>query len=125
MSNFWDFVWTTFLIFAFVAYFLILISIVTDIFRDRALAGGYKALWILFLVLVPYLTAFIYLIARGNSMAERQLEANQRGRQATNDYIREVVGSGPSSEISHAKTLLDSGTITADEFAALKAKALA
>lgn len=127
LSNFWDVIWTVFLIFAFVAYFMILISVITDLFRDRALNGWYKALWVIFLVFLPYLAALVYLIARGRGMAERQHEAALRSQEAANAYIREAAGSasGPASEIQHAKSLLDSGVISAEEFARLKAKALA
>jgi hypothetical protein len=124
MSNFWDILWTTFLIFAFVAYLMILFSIITDLIRDRALSGWYKALWFIFLVWVPYLTAFVYLIARGRGMAERQQEHLVSRHQATNAYIREAAGSGAATEIAQAKKLLDEGTITGDEFATLKARAL-
>ena len=125
MSNLWDIVWTSFLIFAFVAYLMILFSIITDLFRDHVLNGWYKALWLVFLVALPYLAAFIYLIARGRGMAERQQAAIAHNREAANAYIREAAGTGPASEIAHAKKLLDDGTITADEYASLKAKALA
>lgn len=125
MGNILDFLWSAFLIFAFVAYLMILFSIISDLFRDRALAGGYKALWLIFLVVLPYLAAFIYLIARGRGMAERQAEAVTRHHEAANAYIRDAAGTGPASEITHAKALLDAGTITAEEFSTLKAKALA
>lgn len=123
--NIFEFLWSAFLVFAFIAYLMILFSIITDLFRDRKLAGGWKAVWIFFLIVVPYLTAFIYLIARGGGMAERQGEAAQRQREAAGAYVRELAGTGPAAEIAHAKSLLDSGAITADEYSALKAKALA
>jgi len=123
--NLWDFLWSTFLIFAFVAYLIILFSICADLFRDRGLAGGYKALWIIFLIVLPYLAAFVYLIARGRGMAERQAEADARKRQEVGAYVRDLAGSSSASEIAQAKALLDSGTITAEEFSTLKARALA
>ncbi len=125
MSNFWDILWTAFVIFAFVAYLMILFTIVTDLFRDRALSGWFKALWFIFLVWVPYLAAFIYLIARGRGMAERQQEAAATSRQAASAYVRELAGTGPASEIAQAKALLDAGTIDQSEFDALKKRALA
>jgi hypothetical protein len=124
MSNFWDILWTSFLIFAFVAYLMVLFSIITDLFRDRALNGWYKALWFIFLVWVPYLTAFVYLIARGKGMSERSMEMYTARQQAANAYIREAAGTGPASEIASAKALLDAGTITEAEFATLKKNAL-
>ena len=123
--NLWDFLWSTFLIFAFVAYLIILFSICADLFRDRGLAGGYKALWIIFLIVLPYLAAFIYLIARGRGMAERQAESDARKRQEVGAYVRDLAGPSSASEIAQAKALLDSGTITAEEFSTLKARALA
>jgi len=123
--NLWDFLWSTFLIFAFVAYLIILFSICADLFRDRGLAGGYKALWIIFLIVLPYLAAFVYLIARGRGMAERQAEADARKRQEVGAYVRDLAGPSSASEIAQAKALLDSGTITAEEFSTLKARALA
>lgn len=125
MSNFWDILWTAFVIFAFVAYLMILFTIVTDLFRDRALNGWFKALWFIFLVWVPYLAAFIYLIARGRGMAERQQEAAAHSRQAASAYVRELAGTGPAAEIAQAKALLDAGTIDQSEFDALKKRALA
>ncbi|NYF10483.1 putative membrane protein [Leifsonia sp. AK011] len=121
----WTFLWNTFLIFAFVVYLMILITIFTDLFRDRALNGWYKALWIIALLVFPYLSAFIYLIARGRGMAERQHEFAKASNDAATAYIRQAAGSGPASDIAAAKALLDDGTITAEEYEALKKKALA
>jgi uncharacterized membrane protein len=121
----WDIIWFFFWTFAFIAYLMVLFSIIGDIFRDHTLNGWGKAAWMLFLVFVPFLTALIYLIARGKSMAERQMRAAQQNQAATEQYVRSVAGSGSSAEeITKAKALLDSGTITADEYEALKAKAL-
>ncbi|TFD28323.1 SHOCT domain-containing protein [Cryobacterium cryoconiti] len=121
----WDVIWFFFWTFAFIAYLMVLFSIIGDIFRDSTLNGWAKAGWMLFLVFVPFLTALVYLIARGKGMAERQMQAAQRSQQATEQYVRSVAGSGGSAdEIGKAKALLDSGTITPDEYAALKAKAL-
>jgi hypothetical protein len=125
MTHFWDIIWTSFLIFAFVAYILILIGIITDLFRDTKLNGWLKAIWILFLVWLPYLTAFVYLIGRGRGMAERQQEAADRGRKIAHEYIRDSSGYSPSAEIAQAKALFDSGAITEQEYATLKARALA
>ena len=125
MSNLWDFIWSAFLIFAFIVYIMILVSVLSDLFRDRALPGGYKALWIIFLVIFPYLAAFIYLIARGKGMAERQHEFAQRHQDEATAYIRTAAGHSPAAEIEKAKSLLDAGTITQDEYATLKARALA
>ena len=121
----WDIIWFFFWTFAFIAYLMVLFSIIGDIFRDSTLNGWAKAAWMLFLVFVPFLTSLVYLIARGKGMAERQMRAAQQNQAATEQYVRSLAGSGSSAEeITKAKALLDSGTITADEYAVLKAKAL-
>ena len=124
-TSFWDIIWCFVFVFAFVAYLMALFSIIGDLFRDRKLNGWFKAIWILFLIFVPFLTALVYLIARGKGMAERAAGAAQEAQNATDAYIRQAAGSSPSEEIAKAKALLDSGAITAEDFAALKAKALA
>lgn len=122
--SFWDIIWFIIVSFAFVAYLMILFNIVTDLFRDKSVSGGMKALWMLGLVFLPFLIAVIYLIARGKGMAERQNQAVQDVRQAQDDYIRSVAGASPAEEIARAQQLLDAGTITQAEFATLKAKAM-
>jgi ABC-type multidrug transport system fused ATPase/permease subunit len=105
----------------------IFITVFIDIFRDPELNGWAKALWVIFLIVFPFLAAFIYLIARGKSMGQRAAASQRQAAQGQEEYIRSVAGSGggAASEIESAKKLLDSGAITADEYAALKAKALA
>jgi ABC-type multidrug transport system fused ATPase/permease subunit len=125
MSNFWDILWLIFSTFVFIAYILILFQIVVDLFRDHELGGGFKALWIIGLIFVPLLTALIYIVARGRGMAERQRAALQRAKSDTEAYIKGVASKSPADQIADAKALLDAGTINADEFAKLKAKALA
>jgi Phospholipase_D-nuclease N-terminal len=125
VSNFWDILWLIFSTFAFVAYILILFQIVIDLFRDHELGGGFKALWIIGLVFLPLLTALVYIVARGRGMAERQRATLQRAKSDTEAYIKGVAGKSPADQITDAKALLDAGTINADEFAKLKAKALA
>ncbi|MER6940517.1 SHOCT domain-containing protein [Nocardioides sp. NPDC127514] len=123
--SFWDIIWFIIVSFAFVAYLMILFNIVTDLFRDKSVSGGMKAVWMIGLVFLPFLIAVIYLIVRGKGMAERQGQAYQEVRAAQDDYIRSVAGSSPAEEIAKAQQLLDAGTITPEEFAALKAKAMA
>ena len=127
MSNFWDIIWDIFYIFVFVAYLMVLFRIIADLFGDKELAGGWKAVWIIALVFAPFLSAFVYLIARGRGMAERQWAAMQRAQNDTDAYIQQVARTGKSSaeQISEAKALLDSGAVTPAEFDRLKAKALA
>jgi hypothetical protein len=104
----------------------IFITVFIDIFRDNTLNGWGKALWVLFLVFLPFLAAFIYLIARGRGMAERNAARAAEAQAANADYIRTVAGSSSSTaaEIEKGKQLLDSGAISQAEFDALKAKAL-
>ena len=125
-SNFWSVIWLFFWSFAFVAYLFALFAIISDLFRDHKLNGWWKALWIIFLIFVPFLTALAYLIARGRGMAERSAAAAAEARQHTDDYIRQAAGTSASAadEIQKAKALLDAGAISAAEYEALKAKAL-
>ena len=129
MGGFWDFIAWMFWIFVFVAYLMVIFSIVGDLFRDDKLSGWLKAVWILFLIFVPFLTALVYLIARGNGMQKRSIAQAQELRAAQDAYIRQTAGSGAGAsaadDIAKAKTLLDSGAITQAEFDGLKAKALA
>jgi hypothetical protein len=125
MSNFWDLVWLMVSTFFFVAYLLIMFQIVADLFRDAELGGGSKALWLLALVFLPFATALIYVIVRGRGMADRQMASAKRAKSDADNYIRSVAGKSPAEQIADAKALLDSGVINADEFAKLKAKALA
>ncbi|MDD1619431.1 MAG: hypothetical protein CG438_1295 [Methylococcaceae bacterium NSP1-1] len=125
MSNFWDFIWLILSTFVFVAYLLVLFQIVADLFRNTEMGGASKALWIIGLIFVPMLTAVVYIIANGGDMARRQREAIERAKSDTDAYIRHVSGKSPAEQIADAKSLLDAGTINADEFARLKAKALA
>ena len=124
--DFGDFFWLLIWGFFFVFYLMILFQIIGDLFRDKDLSGWWKALWVIALIIFPFLTALIYLIARGRSMAERQAGEMQRAQAATDSYIQEVAGrSNPAEQIATAKNLLDEGTITQAEFDRLKAAALA
>lgn len=123
----WSWIAWFFWLFVFFAYLMVLFSIIGDIFRDSSMNGFLKAVWILFLVFVPFLTALIYLIARGNGMTQRSVAQAAELRAAQDDYIRQTAGTGGSGvdDISKAKSLLDAGAITQTEFDTLKAKALA
>lgn len=122
--NVWNFFWLIVEFFLFLAYIVVLFHIIGDLFRDQELAGMKKALWILGLLLIPFLTALAYLIVRGDGMAVRQHAVATRIVEQQEAYLREVAGTGPAQEIAAAKSLLDSGAITQDEFAQLKAKAM-
>jgi type VI protein secretion system component VasK len=124
--NFGDFFWLLIWSFFIVCYLMILFQIIGDLFRDKELSGWWKALWIIALIFVPFLSALIYLIARGRGMAERQAGEMKQAQAATDSYIQEVAGrSNPAEQIATAKSLLDQGTITQTEFDRLKASALA
>ncbi|HEU4756759.1 MAG TPA: SHOCT domain-containing protein [Agromyces sp.] len=126
MNTLWDFIVWLFWFYVIIACIWIFITVFIDIFRDSELNGWAKALWVLFLVFVPFLAAFIYLIARGRGMTQRNMERAQAMNAQQNEYIRSVAGTGQSAagEIESAKRLLDSGAITQAEYEALKAKAL-
>ena len=121
---FLDILWTMFIFFLFVIWIWILITVFADIFRRKDMGGGSKALWIVFVIVLPYLGVLIYLIANHEGMADRNIQQMQKQQAATDDYIRTVAG-GSAAEIEKAKSLLDSGAITQAEFDTLKAKALA
>jgi Phospholipase_D-nuclease N-terminal/Short C-terminal domain len=114
--------------FLFFAWIMCLFWIFGDIFRSRDLGGVAKTLWVLFVILIPWLGILVYLIARGKGMHERQLEQVKDMQRAQNEYIKSVAGSSSTSatdQIASARGLLDSGAITQAEFDQLKAKALA
>jgi hypothetical protein len=125
MTNFWDMLYLIASSFFFIAYLIVLFHVILDLFRDRELGGGYKALWLIGLVFVPFLTALGYILVRGKGMAERQGAALERAKSDTDAYIRQVAGKSPAEQIADAKALLDAGTISQGEFDRLKEKALA
>lgn len=125
MDSFLDWFWLLIWWFLFFAYLVILFQILTDLFRDHELSGWWKAVWIVGLILLPFLTALIYVIARGKGMAERQLATVAQAKSDTDQYIRSVAGKSAADQIADAKALLDAGVIDQAEFATLKAKALA
>jgi len=120
-----DFLWDFILIFLFIAYFMILINIVTDLFSDHDLSGGAKALWIILLIVTWWLGALIYLIVRGGGMAKRGQAMIAAAQKRQEDYIRNVAGTSHTDEIAKANDLLKSGAISQAEFTALKKKILA
>jgi len=124
--NFLETIWSIIVFSLFLGYLILLFHIIGDLFRDTSLSGWFKAIWIFFLLVVPLLTSLVYLIARGGGMAERSQAAYSAARQQTEDYVRQVAGTkSPVDQIVAAKTLLEQGTITEDEYQQLKAKALA
>jgi hypothetical protein len=127
VDSFWDFFWFIISFFLLMAYLVVLFQILTDLFRDKDTSGWLKAVWVFFLIILPLITSLVYLIARGQGMAERNIAAVRSAQASQEDYIRSVSGAAasPADEIARAKGLLDSGAISQAEFDALKAKALA
>lgn len=125
---FLNILWTMIIFFCWVVWIWIMVVILTDVFRRRDISGWGKAAWTVFLIVLPFLGALVYLISQHDKMADRSAEA-ARGQQAEFDhYVKSVAGNGgggPAAEIEKAKQLLDTGAITQSEFDALKAKALA
>jgi hypothetical protein len=123
--SFWDVVWSIVIGFAFVAYLMVMFMVMTDLFRDRQTSGLAKAAWILGLLVFPFVTAFVYLIVRGQGMAERADRAAQAMRHAQESYIRDVVAkTTPTEQITQARAMLDAGVISPPEYDRLKEKAL-
>jgi hypothetical protein len=121
---FLDVLWTMFIFFLFIIWIWILITVFADVFRRKDIGGATKALWIVFVILLPYLGVLVYLIANHDGMADRNIQQVQKQQEATDAYIKSVAG-GAAGEIEKAKGLLDSGAITQAEFDSIKAKALA
>ncbi len=124
--GFWDFFWLVLWTFFIFTYLMLLFHIIGDLFRDDDLSGWAKALWIIGLIFLPFLVAFIYLIARGRGMRERQMDIVYKAQADLDQHIQSVAkSSNPAEEIASAKALLDNGTIDQAEFDRLKQKALA
>ena len=123
---FLEVLWTMLIFFAWVIWFWILITVFADLFRRRDIGGGAKVLWSIFVIVLPFLGVFIYLLTQNDGMVERRTKEAEAAQGEFNDYVRSVASSGGSAaEIEKAKQLLDSGAITQSEYEALKAKALA
>ena len=123
---FLDVFWTMFIFFIWILWFMLLFRIFGDLFRRRDIGGGTKTVWIIFVILLPFLGVFIYLITQSNKMTDRDTELIQTARAQQDAHIKSVVaGSSAADQITQAKQLLDSGAITQAEFDTMKAKALA
>ena len=124
---FLDLFWS-FLIFSlWVAWFMLLFRVIGDVFSRRDIGGGGKTLWLIFVIALPFLGVFVYLLANNAGMVERSMERAHAQQHQMDDYVRSTAanGSGPAAEIDRAKQLLDSGAVTQAEYDALKQKALA
>jgi hypothetical protein len=118
--------WTMLVFFAWILFFWLLFIVFTDLFRRHDISGWAKTGWTIFVILLPYLGIFVYLIAEGKGMGERRVAEMQQAQTQMDTYVRSVAGSGDAAgQISQAKELLDSGAITQAEFDQIKSKALA
>lgn len=133
MNDFFDGSFVAFLlytlwIFILISFIFVVIRVIMDVFRDRELGGWGKFWWLFFIILLPILGTLIYLFARGNGMAQRDMSDMQQRREYDKEYTKSLMGeagvAGSAGEIERAKALLDSGAINQAEFETLKAKAL-
>jgi len=123
---FLDILWTMLIFFLWVMWFWLLITVFADVFRRRDISGLTKTLWIVFVIVLPFLGVFVYLITQNDKMVERNVEQARAHQERFDEYVRDVATSGgAAAEIEKAKGLLDSGAISQAEFDALKQKALA
>ena len=126
--SFGEIIWAMFIFFMWVIWIWLLITVFIDIFRDKSHSGWSKALWVLFVIILPLLGVLVYLIVRGDSMHERQMDHAISQQRRSDDYIREVSGGGGDDTADQLTKLADlhkNGVLTDDEFAAQKAKLLA
>ena len=123
---FLDILWSMIIFFAWVIWIWMMILILADVFRRRDIGGWAKAGWVVFMLVLPFVGVLVYLIVNHDGMADRGAKQAEAQQDRADSYVRSVAATaGPADEIDKAKRLLDSGAITADEFATLKAKALA
>src|SRR3954452_20993435 len=123
---FMDVLWSMIIFFFWVIWIWIVITVLIDVFRRHDIGGFAKALWVIFVVILPWLGVLIYLIAEHDGMRERSMKQAQTEKKAFDEYVRGAAGGGGSAaDIAKAKELLDAGTITQEEFEGWKAKALA
>jgi general stress protein CsbA len=124
---FLDILWSMIIFFAWVAWIWMLVVIIGDLFGRHDASGWVKAIWVVFLIVFPFVGVLAYLIVNSRGMAERSAERNKAAQTQFADYVQSVAGNGggAASELEKAKKLLDSGAITQQEFDALKTKVLA
>ncbi len=122
--GFFDVIWSIFLLFLLVAWIWVLISVVADIFRSTDMSGIAKALWVGFVIIIPWLGVLVYIIARGDRMQENTAQAMARVEDARRDYIRSVVSVSPADELAKLAELKEKGVLTEEEFAEQKSRIL-
>ena len=122
---FLEVVWTMFVFFAFIVWLWILFTVLADIFRRHDTTGMHKVLWIIFIIILPYVGVFVYLISQHEGMTQRALKQQEKTKTEVDDYVRSVSKqTDPAEQIAKAKGLLDSGAINQTEFDQIKQKAL-
>ncbi len=121
-ENFWDVIWWFFMAYFFIIFLFVLFEVIRHLFGDHEVSGWMKAVWVVLLIFIPFLTALVYMVVRGEGMAQRSREASERQYESAQSYIRQVVTVSPSEELSKAEALLASGAISADEFAQIKSR---
>ncbi len=123
---FLDVFWTMIIFVLWIVWFFILFRVIADLFRRHDISGWVKVLWMIIVILLPFLGVFIYLITQGSHMAERDMRQAKAAQGEFDDYVKSVASSGsPAAEIERAQGLLSSGAISQAEFDQIKAKALA
>lgn len=123
--SFWDIVWFIIISFAFIAYLMVMFSILADLFRDRETSGWMKCVWVACLIFFPLVTSLVYLVVRGRGMADRQIREAASLQKQQDAYIRDVAGTAsPADQIAQARKMLDAGVISQPEYERLKEKAL-
>ena len=122
---FLDVLWSMVIFFMFFIWIIILFRVFADLFRRRDIDGGLKVAWFAFVIVLPFLGVFVYLLSQGHKMADRDVEHMQAASAQQDAHIKSVAGSSPADQIIQAKQLLDSGAVTQAEFDTMKAKALA
>jgi len=122
--GFFDIFWSIFWLFLMLAWIWVVISVLADVFRSRDLRGISKALWVLFIILIPWLGVLAYIIVRGDRMEANQLETAKRWEDAQRDYIRNMAGISPAAELEKLVALKEQGVLTEEEFTTQKARVL-
>lgn len=125
MSTGTGLLWSMLAFFFMVIYFMMLFNVIGDLFRDKEAGGFAKTMWIIFLLVAPFLSLIIYMLVRGDGMAKRAMAQQAEMQQQMDAYVKQTAGAGdPTAQIAQAKSLLDSGAISQEEYDSLKKKAL-
>ena len=123
--SFWDAFWLIFIAFLWINLLMVFFSVIFDLFRDHELSGWGKAGWLIVLLFLPFLGLLVYVIARGPGMAQRSMKQQADSQADFDSYVRDVAGSGAAGELEKASALHAAGSLSDDEYAALKSKILA